>query len=39
MNYVSASPFRVPISRLAAAQAVIEEKKKKKSRSGSAVRV
>ena len=28
MNYVSASPFRVPISRLAAAQAVIEEKKK-----------
>jgi pyruvate, orthophosphate dikinase len=30
MNYVSASPFRVPISRLAAAQAVIEEKKKGK---------
>jgi len=28
MNYVSASPFRVPISRLAAAQAVIEEKQK-----------
>ena len=27
MNYVSASPFRVPIARLAAAQAVIEEKK------------
>ncbi len=27
MNYVSASPFRVPISRLAAAQAVIEEHK------------
>ena len=26
MNYVSASPFRVPISRLAAAQAVLEEK-------------
>ncbi len=26
MDYVSASPFRVPISRLAAAQAVIEEK-------------
>ncbi len=25
MNYVSASPFRVPISRLAAAQAVIED--------------
>jgi pyruvate,orthophosphate dikinase len=30
MNYVSASPFRVPISRLAAAQAVIEESKQKK---------
>jgi pyruvate,orthophosphate dikinase len=30
MNYVSASPFRVPIARLAAAQAVIEGKKKKK---------
>jgi pyruvate, orthophosphate dikinase len=33
MDYVSASPFRVPISRLAAAQAVVEEKaraKKKK---------
>jgi pyruvate,orthophosphate dikinase len=29
MNYVSASPFRVPISRLAAAQAVIEERKRK----------
>ena len=27
MDYVSASPFRVPIARLAAAQAVIEEKK------------
>jgi pyruvate,orthophosphate dikinase len=32
MDYVSASPFRVPISRLAAAQAVIEEKQKKKSK-------
>jgi pyruvate, orthophosphate dikinase len=31
MDYVSASPFRVPIARLAAAQAVIEEKKSKKS--------
>ena len=30
MNYVSASPFRVPIARLAAAQAVIEEKQAKK---------
>ena len=30
MNYVSASPFRVPISRLAAAQAVVEEKSNKK---------
>ncbi|MGC8764433.1 MAG: pyruvate, phosphate dikinase [Brevinematia bacterium] len=29
MNYVSCSPFRVPIARLAAAQAVIEEKTKK----------
>ncbi len=28
MDYVSASPFRVPISRLAAAQAVVEEKQK-----------
>ena len=26
MDYVSCSPFRVPIARLAAAQAVIEEK-------------
>jgi pyruvate,orthophosphate dikinase len=30
MDYVSASPFRVPIARLAAAQAVVEEKRKKK---------
>ncbi len=29
MNYVSCSPFRVPIARLAAAQAVIEDKNKK----------
>ncbi len=28
MNYVSCSPFRVPIARLAAAQAALEEKKK-----------
>ena len=28
MNYVSCSPFRVPIARLAAAQAVVESKKK-----------
>jgi pyruvate,orthophosphate dikinase len=27
MNYVSCSPFRVPIARLAAAHAAIEEKK------------
>jgi pyruvate,orthophosphate dikinase len=26
LNYVSASPFRIPVARLAAAQAVIEEK-------------
>jgi len=30
MDYVSASPFRVPISRLAAAQVVVEEKAAKK---------
>jgi pyruvate, orthophosphate dikinase len=30
MDYVSASPFRVPISRLAAAQAVIEQKASRK---------
>ena len=30
MNYVSCSPFRVPVARLAAAQAVISQKKKKK---------
>jgi pyruvate,orthophosphate dikinase len=30
MDYVSASPFRVPISRLAAAQVVIQEKLEKK---------
>ncbi|MFC1809264.1 pyruvate, phosphate dikinase [Candidatus Omnitrophota bacterium] len=30
MNYVSCSPFRVPIARLAAAQAVIKEAKSKK---------
>jgi len=30
MNYVSASPFRVPIARLAAAQAVLEEKQRGK---------
>jgi pyruvate,orthophosphate dikinase len=35
MDYVSASPFRVPISRLAAAQAVIEEKLEKKSKKKS----
>ena len=32
MDYVSASPFLLPISRLAAAQAVIEEKGEKKSK-------
>jgi pyruvate,orthophosphate dikinase len=26
LNYVSCSPFRVPLARLAAAQAVLEEK-------------
>ena len=29
MNYVSCSPYRVPIARLAAAQATIADKKKK----------
>ena len=32
MDYVSASPFRVPISRLAAAQAVIEDRKTSKAK-------
>jgi pyruvate,orthophosphate dikinase len=32
MDYVSASPFRVPIARLAAAQAVLEEKAAKSNR-------
>jgi pyruvate,orthophosphate dikinase len=32
MNYVSASPYRVPIARLAAAQAVLEERRAAKSR-------
>jgi pyruvate,orthophosphate dikinase len=31
MDYVSASPFRVPIARLAAAQSVIEEESRRKS--------
>jgi pyruvate,orthophosphate dikinase len=30
MDYVSASPFRVPIARLAAAQVVVEETQAKK---------
>jgi hypothetical protein len=32
MDYVSASPFLVPIARLAAAQAAIEEKLEKRRR-------
>jgi pyruvate,orthophosphate dikinase len=32
MDYVSASPFRVPISRLAAAQAVVDAKKAAKAK-------
>jgi pyruvate,orthophosphate dikinase len=32
MDYVSASPFRVPIARLAAAHAVLAEKGKKKAK-------
>jgi pyruvate, orthophosphate dikinase len=35
MDYVSASPFRVPIARLAAAQAVLEDKRKKRASSRS----
>jgi pyruvate,orthophosphate dikinase len=34
MNYVSASPFRVPVARLAAAQAVVEENASRKSKKG-----
>jgi len=30
MDYVSASPYRVPIARLAAAQAVLDKKSAKK---------
>jgi pyruvate,orthophosphate dikinase len=30
MNYVSCSPFRVPIARLAAAQAALKEELEKK---------
>jgi pyruvate, orthophosphate dikinase len=30
MDYVSASPFRVPIARLAAAQVVVEERQTRK---------
>ena len=32
MNYVSCSPYRVPVARLAAAQAAIEDKRAKKTR-------
>jgi pyruvate, orthophosphate dikinase len=38
MDYVSASPFRVPISRLAAAQAVLEEKVAGKKAAGKKAR-
>ena len=34
LNYVSCSPFRVPIARLAAAQAAVEEKMAKKNKKG-----
>jgi pyruvate,orthophosphate dikinase len=30
LNYVSCSPFRVPVARLAAAQAMVEEEESKK---------
>jgi pyruvate,orthophosphate dikinase len=39
MDYVSSSPFRVPVSRLAAAQAVIEDAAAKGSLPGSASRL
>jgi pyruvate,orthophosphate dikinase len=35
LNYVSCSPFRVPVARLAAAQAAIEEKRAARNGSGS----
>lgn len=35
LNYVSCSPFRVPIARLAAAQAVVKEKKNQPSKKSS----
>ncbi len=38
LNYVSCSPFRVPIARLAAAQAIVNEKKKKPKKSKKAKR-
>ncbi len=38
MDYVSASPFRIPVSRLAAAQAVIEEQAAKKGKGKKAKR-
>jgi pyruvate,orthophosphate dikinase len=38
MDYVSASAFRVPIARLAAAQAVVEEKRAKTKKKSSSVR-
>lgn len=36
LDYVSCSPFRVPIARLAAAQAAIKEKERKKGKKGEA---
>jgi hypothetical protein len=33
MDYVSASPFRVPIARLAGAQVMVEEKMAKKKKA------
>jgi pyruvate,orthophosphate dikinase len=38
MDYVSASPFRVPIARLAAAQAVIEQKARENKKARKAAR-
>jgi pyruvate,orthophosphate dikinase len=38
LNYVSCSPYRVPIARLAAAQAVVEEKRAGKAPAKKAAR-
>ena len=39
LNYVSCSPFRVPVARLAAAQAALEEEAKPKNLNGAVKRL